>query len=90
MAALYTVAKMQPISKSLGVIARELALDLASSSYTVDFVQHLACVTNVTADELSRKWPPGKTFKVPFMLGRAVEVEPPVRNPAWWRTKPAS
>jgi len=90
MAALHTVAKMQPKSKSLGVVARELALDLACASYSVDFVQHLAGVTNVTADILSRKFQPGKTFEVPFMLERALEVEPPVRDASWWRTKPAS
>ena len=89
MAVLHTVAKMQPKSKSLGVVARELALDLACASYAVDFVQHVAGVTNVTADVLSRRWQPGKTFEIPFVLERAAEVEPPVRGPSWWRTGPA-
>ena len=85
MAALYAVAKMQPKSKALGIIARELALDLADASYTIDFLQHVAGLANVTADTLSRKWQPDKKFAIPDLLTNAVEVKPPVRTPNWWR-----
>ena len=85
MAALYAVAKMQPKSKALGIVARELALDLADASYSVDFLQHVAGLANVTADALSRKEQPGKTFKLPSLLSNAVEVKPPARAPCWWR-----
>ena len=89
MAALEMVAKMQPKSKSLGVVARELALDLADSTYSLDFAQHVAGVTNGIADTLSRKFQPGKSFAVPQFLVHAKEVPPPVRIASWWRTKPA-
>ena len=85
MAALYAVAKMQPKSKALGVIAWELALDLADASYSIDFLQHVAGLANVTADTLSRKWQPDKKFEIPSLLTNAVEVKPPIRTPNWWR-----
>jgi hypothetical protein len=85
MAALYAVAKMQPKSKALGVIARELALDLADASYAVDFLQHVAGLANGTADSLSRKWQPGKKYTFPSLLANAEEVKPPTRSPSWWR-----
>ena len=78
-------AKMQPKSKALGIVARELALDLADASYNVDFIQHVAGLANVTADALSRKCQPGKDFTLPSLLADAVEVRPPARAPCWWR-----
>ena len=71
--------------EALGVIARELALDLADASYAVDFLQHVAGVANVTADTFSRKWQPDKRFATPSLLTEAGEVKPPVRSPKWWR-----
>ena len=85
MAALYAVAKMQPKSKALGIVARELALDLADASYAVDFVQHVAGLANGSADSLSRKWQPGKEFVLPSLLASATEVQAPTRCPSWWR-----
>ena len=64
MAASHAVAKMQPKSKALGVIARELALNLADASYSVDFLQHVAGLANVTADTLSRKSQPNTEFEI--------------------------
>ena len=87
LAALYAVAKMQPKSKALNIVARELALDLADASYTVDFIQHVAGLANVTADALSRKRQPGKEFILPGLLASAIEVTPPNRSPSWWRNR---
>ena len=82
------IAKMQPKSKSLSVVARELALDLADATYALDFAQHVAGVTNGIADILSRRLQPGKTFALPHFLHLAKEVLPPARNCEWWRTRP--
>ena len=87
-AALTMVAKMQPKSASLGVVARELALDIAASSYAPDFVQHVHGVSNTIADILSRKTDPEKSFKLPVLLRYAQEIEAPARPQNWWLTVP--
>ena len=86
-AALQMAAKMQPKSYALGVIAREIALDLASASYAIDIVQHISGVSNSVADMLSRKFQDGKKYEIPIMLREAKEVCPPPRLSEWWLTK---
>ncbi len=88
-AALYMVAKMQPKSATLGIIARGLALDLAHASYAPDFVQHVPGLANDVADILSRQLQPGKTFELPAILSRAKEISVSQRDLSWWRAKPA-
>ena len=87
-AALQMAAKMQPKSKALGIIAREMALDLSRASYAIDFFQHIAGISNGVADVLSRKHQKGKTYQLPSILQYAEEVHPPTRNLEWWLTKP--
>lgn len=88
MAALHMVAKMQPKSAALGVVARELALDLADATYALDFAQHVAGITNGIADMLSRKHDPSKTFVLPDLLAGVPEAVPQLRDRRWWRTMP--
>ena len=85
--ALEMVAKMQAKTESLGVLARELALDLADATYALDFAQHVAGITNGIADSLSRKHQPGKRYTVPEFLCDAGEIVAQPRNLKWWRTK---
>ena len=87
LSALQMAAKMQPKSKALGVVARELALDLSCASYSLDFAQHVAGVTNGIADALSRRLQPGKSFSLPHLLKDARLDITPVRNQRWWRTR---
>ena len=87
-ASLQMAAKMQPKSKALGIVARELALDLSEASYAIDLVQHVAGVTNGVADVLSRRYQVGKHFVLPTLLQNASETLPPCRDDSWWRTKP--
>ena len=54
LSSLQMVANMQPHSASLGVVAREMALDIADAVYSPDLAAHLPGVANVTADALSR------------------------------------
>ena len=81
------LAKMQPKSKSLGVVARELALDLADATYALDFAQHVAGITNGIADSLSRKHQPGKHYTVPEFLFDACEIVAQPGGLNRWRTK---
>ena len=72
------LSKMQPKSKSLAIVAREIALDIANAAYAPDFNEHVPGISNLMADELSRKHQPGVTFKVPEALCHAKEhVLPP-------------
>ena len=58
-ATLALVAKMQPHSHILGIIAREMALDVAELAYAPDVINHVPGISNKTADILSRLYAPG-------------------------------
>ena len=58
-ATLALVAKMQPHSQQLGIIAREMALDIAEMSYSPDVINHVPGISNKAADTLSRLYEPG-------------------------------
>ena len=87
--ALSLVAKMQPKSKALLVIARELSLTISDCSYAPDFVEHVPGICNGIADELSRCAAVGSEFQLPVMLSNATFQAPPARNENWWRARPA-
>ena len=59
LATLAMVAKMQPHSARLGIIAREMALDVAALSYCPYVIAHLPGIANRAADALSRMHQPG-------------------------------
>ncbi len=78
------VLKMQPKSSSLAVVAREVAMDIASSLYQPDITQHVPGLGNMAADYLSR---PKKmeSLPVPQFLSDAQMVVPPTRGVEWWQ-----
>ena len=86
MAALSTICKMQTSSPSLGVIAREIALDIADAIYEPQIATHVPGIANVVADILSRRYDPAKIYTVPPLLSKAIEVHPESRDGKWWRT----
>ncbi len=86
MAALAMMCKLQPHSNTLGIIARELALDICDSLYEPDLVSHIPGVANKAADSLSRKYQPDTPFVIPPILSQCVEVHPEARTGKWWRT----
>ena len=71
------------------LLAREPALDVADGIYTPNVIQHLPGLANESADALSRKWQPGKTFTPPRLLCAATEKHPDARSRGWWRTESA-
>jgi len=88
-AMLTLVMKMKPPSnsQSLGLISRELALDIVESVYSPDVVSHLPGISNVGADVLSRKLAPSETsWKLPAWLANVPEARAPVRNLSFYRT----
>ena len=88
-AALTMLAKMQPKSFSLQVVARELALDLSQCSYSPDFIEHIPGVSNGIADSLSHMAEQGSDFQLPTFLSNARCDIPPVRDEKWWRARRA-
>ena len=88
-ATLSLVARMQPHSPQLGLIAREMALDIASASYAPDVAEHIPGITNVAADALSRKFDSSTSFHLPPYLNPTLEQVPPARDGSWWRSLPA-
>ena len=61
-ATLTCVSKMQPHSANLGVIAREMALDVSHLSYAPDIISHIPGIINSAADTLSRQFEPRKAI----------------------------
>ena len=87
MAALSMITKMQPHSYSLGVVARELALDISQAVYEPQLASHVPGVANVAADALSRKYEPSTVpYKLPPVLAECTEVFPKDRAATWWRS----
>lgn len=42
----------------MGLVAREIALDVAAGNYQMTELRHVAGISNVVADALSRMWSP--------------------------------
>ena len=87
-AALTTLVKLQPHSSALGIIARELALDIAASSFTPDEAVHIPGIANVAADYLSRLCDPHACGTPPPYLDPHSRHTCGVRDIGWWRSLP--
>ena len=74
---------------TIGIIAREVALDVSDSVYTPDVAQHIPGVSNIAADQLSRLHQPQKTGKIPSYLKDTDRTVIPARQRSWWRALPA-
>ena len=87
MAALVMVANLRGRSPGLSLLAQEMALDFALSSYEPDAVTHTPGVMNVTADHLSRKHDPAKApWQPPAALRSVTCCTVPARTWSWWRS----
>ncbi len=73
------VLHIKGTSKSLNIIAREVALDVAAAAYRPLIAEHIAGVAKVTADALSRLHVPGGAYERPAC------AEVPVRPREWYR-----
>ena len=77
-------------SRSLGIVAREVALDVAEAVYSPDISEHIPGVTNKMADALSRLSAPFKSGedppRVPERLLAVPRAFPPPRSFSYFRT----
>ena len=81
------VLHMRPASSSpgLGLLARELALDMAEGCYQPEVqAQHVAGRSNVIADALSRDF--DKQLVLPPLLEKVARTTVPQRGRSWYRT----
>ena len=87
-AMLTLVIKMRPPTSSpaLGLISREIALDVAEGVYSPDVVCHTPGMANIYPDMLSREFEPGAPFVLPAALSRVPRIEVPVRSESFYRT----
>ena len=93
-AGLTVVLKFRSTGEAPSLVARELAIDMARSTYTPQIVEHVPGVANVIADLLSRYDVPNKSYDVPnywdglkamprCLWGATMRVVPP-RPRNWW------
>ena len=74
-------------SPGLGLLAREMALDLAEGAYKPDIAAvDIGGVTNKLADLLSREAAPGGTGVRPLVLQQSSETVILPRPRSWYRT----
>ena len=88
LAALGAIASgRSPAAKTLNLVARELALDVATGAFELSLVGHVDGESNSLADALSRLAAPGHHRKaMPPGLTADLRTPVPVRTMAWWRT----
>ena len=72
--------------KGAGIIAREIALDIAHAVYVPHIAEHVPGDDNVIADALSRKYAPGYSFTLPMCLADVEEVAIAPRGVSYYRT----
>ena len=82
--ALRTILKMTSPSQPMGQIAREIALDVAAGNYQVTELQHVAGITNVAADALSRMWSP-EPLDFPLSIGEESRDPVPDFGSRYWK-----
>ena len=85
-AALGAAFKLRSPVPAINSVVREVALDLAESKYSIDFLEHLPGRCNVHADVLSRFYQPGKSRDVPLEIAGASRSWPTRRSFSWWET----
>ena len=85
-ASLVMFSTLKTHSKQLSLIAREFALDLGTAAFRPEVVQHVPGISNVVADQLSRRFEPGRKFELHPSLLKARAIIPPPRSKTWWKT----
>jgi len=86
LAALTLLLELKSTGKTLGIIARVLAFDIATSVYSPTLVSHIPGVSNVTFDALSRIPMPNSKYEVPSCLKAYKQEVCPVRNFDFYKT----
>ena len=84
--ALTIALKMKTKGVAPGIIAREMALDIADACYQPSVAEHVPGDHNVIPDMLSRKFQPGAKYVVPPLLLEVPETHLPLRGREFYRS----
>ena len=84
--ALVLTLNLKTRGKSAGIVARELALDVAASEYAPHVAEHIPGIENTLADALSRQFEPGFQYKLPLEFAAVTETVLPPRGIDYFRT----
>jgi hypothetical protein len=84
--ALVLALKLKTAGRAPGIIAREMALDIAAASYTPDVAEHVPGIHNTIPDALSRKYQPGQRFILPDILSNVPELKLGIRDRAYYKS----
>ena len=85
MSALGAWDKERSKSVAVNAVVREAALDMAEGLYRIDVREHIAGVSNVWPDALSRLAQPNTSCCVPPELHKCKRAWPERRVAEWWR-----
>jgi hypothetical protein len=77
---------LKTAGKGAGIVAREIALDIAHAVYTPHVAEHIPGDENLIADAFSRKFAPGFDFGLPPCLAGVQEAVLDCRGPDYFRT----
>ena len=86
MAALTITLKLKTSGKGPGIIAREMALDIAQACYAPFVSEHVPGPNNDICDALSRKFQPGIVFQLPAAVKDVPETLLCPRTRCYYRT----
>ena len=84
--ALTVVLEAKGRGPSVALIAREIALDLASATFVPSVVEHIPGASNVISDALSRLQEPGHSQELPPYLDAAEFHQAEERTRHWYKT----
>ena len=84
--ALVLTLNLKTRGKGAGIVARELALDVAASEYAPHIAEHIPGVDNILADALSRRFEPSFDFQLPSIFADVPEAILPIRGEEYFRT----
>ena len=84
-AALVLATRLKTRGVGCSIIAREIALDVAASTYEPLIGEHLPGISNETSDMLSRRFQPSSTFVLPQHLAHIPETHLPIRTKSYFR-----
>ena len=84
--ALVLTLNLKTRGKGAGIVARELALDVAASEYAPHIAEHIPGIENVLADALSRQFDPSYDYRLPSVFSAVPETILPLRGESYFRT----
>jgi hypothetical protein len=84
MSALTAVAYYKAKGVHTATVAKEFALTFSEAEFAPDFVSHTPGVRLFVVDALSRRFEPGRAFRLPSCLNQCLEVVPKARDSGYF------